>query len=332
MRPASDTDYSPSGWARDVLAAWNRFWFQADDPHTLALIRIFGGWMIFYTHLVWTLRLPAFLGPHSWISAETSREAASGTYVWTFWWYITSPVAVYAIHGCALIVFAMLVVGWHTRIVSVLAWLLTISYCHRLQGALFGLDQVNAMLAMYLMLGPSGAVYSVDDWLARRRNADAQPPPTIMANIAIRLLQWHMCIIYLFGGIAKGRGLTWWQGDAIWFSVANFEYQSLDLTWLVNWPSLVALVAHVTVFWEMFYCVLIWPRLTRPIMLGLAVLVHGGIMLFLGMPTFGFAMIVGNAAFLPSDLVRRTVARWTPGQGRAVRRSTAARGRALTHA
>jgi hypothetical protein len=148
-----------------------------------------------------------------------------------------------------------------------------------------------------------------------------------MTNVAIRLIQCHMCVIYLFGGIAKMRGLTWWQGDAFWFSVANYEYQSLDVTWLVNWPALVALAAHVTVFWETLYCALVWPRLTRPIMLALAVLVHGGIALFLGMPTFGFAMIIGNAAFLSPRLVERTAARLVR-RGRAGESNTAPRRRA----
>jgi hypothetical protein len=50
--------------------------------------------------------------------------------------------------------------------------------------------------------------------------------------------------------------------------------------------------------WETFYCALVWPRLTRPVCLALAVLVHGGIALFLGMITFGLAMIIGNLAFV----------------------------------
>ena len=53
--------------------AWDRFWFTPQQPHTLALIRIFGGAMLLYTHLVWTLNLEAFLGPHSWLTATRSR-------------------------------------------------------------------------------------------------------------------------------------------------------------------------------------------------------------------------------------------------------------------
>ena len=94
------------------------------------------------------------------------------------------------------------------------------------------------------------------------------------------------------------RGEFWWDGSAVWFSVANYEYQSLDATWLGFSPILIAVMTHLTVFWETFYAVLVWPKLTRPVVLAMALIVHGGICLFLGMITFGTAMIIANVAFV----------------------------------
>ena len=298
-------------WIRSVFAGWNRFWFEPSDPHTLAIIRILGGGMIFYTHLVWSIDLLAFLGPESWIPREVSMRLQEGTYTWSHLWYIESPALLWAQHLLALLIFAMLTLGIFSRVSSVLACLLTISYCHRLEGALFGLDQVNAMLAMYLMIGPCGAVYSVDRWLAKRRAGQGSEPPgkTVSCNIAIRLIQLHMCIIYLFGGISKMRGDMWWDGTAVWYAVSNLEYQSFDMTWMVRHPWLLASLSHITVFWEAFYCALVWPRQTRPVALFLAVSVHGGIALFLGMITFGLAMIFGNLAFVSPQTVDHLVSR-----------------------
>lgn len=298
-------------WIRDALGSWNRFWFEPSDPHTLSLIRILGGGMLFYTHLVWSIDLLAFLGPDSWIPSEVSMRLQEGTYAWSHLWYIESPALLWAQHIFALIVFAMLTLGVFTRASSVLACLLAISYCHRLEGALFGLDQVNAMLAMYLMIGPCGAVYSIDHWLANRMAGEGRepPPPTVSCNVAIRLIQLHMCIIYLFGGISKMRGDMWWDGTAVWYAISNPEYQSFDMTWLVRYPWLIATLSHITVFWEAYYCALVWPRQTRPIALFLAVSVHGGIAMFLGMITFGLAMIFGNLAFVSPQTVDHIVGR-----------------------
>jgi len=286
-------------WSRDVLTAWNHFWFAPAAPHTLALIRILAGLMLFYTHLVWSFDLQAFLGTAPWVTREASQAMFRSPYTWSYLWHLESPWLLWLAHGLALVVFAALTVGFRTRLASILAWLITLAYCHRLQGALYGLDQVNAMLAMYLTVGPAGAVWSVDRWLANRRSAaPATPIPSIGTNLAIRLIQVHLAIVYLFGGISKLKGTAWWDGSAVWLAVANYEYQSLDLSWLGRWIPLIAIFTHVTVFWETFYPILIWPRLTRPVMLVLAVCVHGSIAIALGMPTFGMAMIIANLAFL----------------------------------
>src|SRR5207247_207778 len=82
---------------------------------------------------------------------------------------------------------------------------------------------------------------------------------------------------------------------------------SLDMTWTVKHRWLLALLTHITVFWETFYCFLIWPKLTRPICLLMAVGVHLGIAMCLGMKTFGLVMIVGNLAFLYPETIRDVV-------------------------
>jgi hypothetical protein len=156
-----------------VARAWDQFWFQPAFPHTLAAIRILGGAMLLYTHAVWTLNLEAFLGPQSWLTADAAamlnRGSAPYNFAWSYLYWVDSPALLWAVHLAALVVFALLTVGLLTRVMSVLAWIAALSYCHRLNGTLFGLDQINVFIAMYLMVGDSGGVWSIDHWLARRR-------------------------------------------------------------------------------------------------------------------------------------------------------------------
>ena len=111
-------------------------------------------------------------------------------------------------------VFALLTIGLFSRTMSVLAFVATASYVGRAPGALFGLDQINLLLSMYLMVGPSGAAYSVDRWLQARRLGRQLPPApkSTAANIAIRLIQLHLCVIYLYAGMGKLMGPAWWNG------------------------------------------------------------------------------------------------------------------------
>jgi hypothetical protein len=306
-----------ASWVRPAFHSWDRFWFTPSKPHTLALMRILGGGMLLYTHLIWTLGLTDFLGSQSWVTSPVASKLGAGldgrNFPFSYLSLVESPVLLWTLHLAGLVVFALLTVGLFTRIVAPLALVITLSYCHRLTGALFGLDQVNVLLATYLAISPCGAVFSLDRLLA---SGGRQPPDTnrpaaavsqthVMTTIATRLIQIQMCIVYLFGGISKMRGEQWWDGSAVWFAAANLEYQSVSLTWLVRQPWLIALLTHITVFWETFYPVLIWPRLTRPIFLAMAIAVHGGIAIFLGMPTFGLAMLIGNLAFISPEFIEQ---------------------------
>src|SRR5688572_20046138 len=191
--------------------------------------------MLFYTHLVWSLNLVAFLGPNGWLPTSTvvlmKQNEAGRVYAWSYLYYVESPALLWILHIAALVVLAMLTLGLYTRVTSILAFIITLSYCHRLEGSLFGLDQINALIATYLLLGQCGAVYSLDRWLAIRRGRASPIQPAVSTNIAIRLIQIHMCVIYLFGGIGKARGAAWWDGTAMWLAFATLEYQSLDMLW-----------------------------------------------------------------------------------------------------
>jgi len=311
-----NTQQPPIRWSTQWCDGWNKFWFTPAAPQTLALIRILVGGMLFYTHLVWSLDLTAFLGPGSWISSDTSQFIQQHNYTWSYLWYIESPVLLWTTHLAGLAVFAMLTVGLYTRTVTILAWLIALSYCHRLEGALFGLDQINVLLVMYLMISPAGQCYSIDSWRSAKDATNKQKPEmTIRANLATRLIQLHLCVIYLFGGIGKMRGMEWWDGSASWFALANHEYQSLDMTWLASHHLVLSGITHLTVFWETFYCLLIWPRLTRPVMLTLAVVVHSGIALCLGMVTFGCVMLIANLAFLSPATTDKILRRLRQGRG-----------------
>ncbi|HEY4234067.1 MAG TPA: HTTM domain-containing protein [Lacipirellulaceae bacterium] len=303
------------GYIADAWGAWNEFWFTPTNPATLSMIRVLAGMMLFYTHLVWSFDLSAFFGQNGWLPAQMMHDLhqfanggpdAPPRLIWSYFNYIQTPSILWTVHIAALFVFFFLTIGFFSRIMAVLAYVIAVSYANRVTpGAFFGLDMINCLLAMYLMLGPCGARYSIDRIWRLRRGGPVEVPPSVTANLAIRLLQLHMCIIYLFSGLGKLQGQSWWSGEAAWISSANLEYQYLlDMTRLANHPWLINLMTHTIAFWELTYCALIWPRLTRPWVLLLAIFIHGGVAVAYGMPTFGLVMLIGNLAFVSPQTVR----------------------------
>lgn len=299
---------------RQSVGGWDRFWFTPADPATLSLVRILAGLMLLYTHFIWWWSSADFFGPTSWMPAATVRDVETTRFAWSHLHWSTSTIVLSASHIVAVTACIALTLGVWSRAAAVVVFLLTVSFNHRIPGALYGLDQVNAFLALYLCLGPCGACYSLDRWLKNRFQGEdaAIADKSISANLAIRLIQLHLCIIYLFAGLSKLQGAAWWNGTAFWGGVASLEYQSMDMTWLATWPLTVNLLTHVTVLWELSYCALVWPRLTRPVMLFLAICVHGGIALALGMKTFGMAMLIANVSFVTPSFVRALIDRRRP--------------------
>ncbi|MEZ6093701.1 MAG: HTTM domain-containing protein [Pirellulaceae bacterium] len=295
----SNTVSSPlSGYLGQWTSLFDRFWFRPADPAVLSLLRLMAGIVIFYTHLAWTLELDTFFGSHGVLPATYRSDlSVDFRFAWSHFDWLPNDHWLMPVHLLTLAVMLLFTLGLWTRSTGILTAFFVISYANRATGALFGLDQVNAFLAIYLAIGPSGARFSIDNWLRKRQGRGAIPP-SIMANIAIRLIQIHLCIVYFFAGVGKLQGDTWWNGMAIWYAFASHEYQTLDMTWTAQHLWLVNLLTYVSLFWEVSYPFLIWPRLTRPIWIMLAIAVHLGIGLAMGMMTFGYVMIVANMSFL----------------------------------
>ena len=132
----------------------------------------------------------------------------------------------------------------------------------------------------------------------------AGPPPgqgqsagtalSIAANFALRLIQIHMCIVYLFAGASKLQGTAWWNGQAMWMVFGNLEYQSVDMTWTAwhPWADRAAQPFH-GVLGAFVLRVDLGARLLRPLVLFGCAFLHLGIGATMGLWTFSLAMLIG---------------------------------------
>ena len=305
---------------------WNAFFFQPRDPTPLGLIRVVVGLLVFWSFLVYGLDLQAFFGSDGWADPEAIKALQGNqiSYTWSFWTLIPDsflrPVWV-----VCLAVVAMYAVGLWSRVTAVLVWIIVVSTVRRVPVSLFGFDQIISTLTLYLAVtGASGQAVSLDRFIERwkvaragtiRRLKDGRwplgsgvPTPTISANIALRLIQLHFCLIYGMAGLAKLMGPSWWGGTAIWGTLASGEFNLINFTWLAHYPYILNALTHGSLALEVLYPVLIWPRVTRPLIIGSVVILHLGIGLTApGLAEFGLAMCAGNLAFVSGPWLRSLV-------------------------
>ena len=289
---------------------------------------------------------------------------AIGQPSWSIWFHVTDPQAMMVIHCLIILVTFLFTIGFCTRITSVLTWMTSLWYIHRDYLQLFGVDTMMMILLLYLMIGPSGAALSVDRLIARwwsrakpgvinRWRAlfrlpplaaaavqpcaySPNPLPSVSANFAIRLLQIHLCIIYFVSGTTKLMGGAWWNGTAVWGTLANFEFAPMPfeinhvqvynefLRWLGSYElfldSFLTGACWFTLAFEIGYAFLIWRPSTRWLFLAGAITLHGFIGLLMGLKTFSLMMLVMNMCFLRRDEVDRFLRLFRFSSGGAARR------------
>ncbi len=306
---------------RNAAAGWDQFWFTPANATALGWLRILSGGMVVYTHAVWGLRLDAFFGLHGWQDPLAVQVLLQDSAATSFWWCVPPDWAA-AVHAGCQTVLALYVLGAALRVTAPLALVIVISYANRAPQANFGLDQINTLLTAYVCLGSlflprRDACLSLDHLWHRFRSAwkltrrgDAQPAieaphPHAAVNVAARLIQIHMAIVYLHAGLGKMKGDAWWDGTAVWMAAANYEYQSGDLTWMAWCPYIPQFATMMTVAWEVTFFLLVWRPRWQPWVLLCGVMMHLGIGGFLGMWTFGTVMIVTYVAFIPPEALLR---------------------------
>lgn len=318
---------------------WNRFWFAPSDPATLSLLRIGAGLIALYVVLTYTPDLNEFFGSTGIVSAESLanleqatrdgqrqlishqvREAMPREYAFSYFSYVHSSGMLYAVHFGGVAVLLLFTAGLLTRVTSVLALLVVLSYIHRGPLLTGHVEHVLAFVMFYLCLGPAGAEWSIDRAL-RVRRAAVQPvqlapapaagplgpngtPLSSAATVSIRLIQVHLALLYALMAIGKLSSEVWWDGLAVWWILARPEARLVDLTWLHRFPMFVYLWTHAIVAYQAAFPVLIWNRLARPLLLALGIVVWGSLAPITGLIPFSLMMIVASLAFVPSEVVR----------------------------
>jgi hypothetical protein len=240
-------------------------------------------------------------------------------------YHLVTPEQMFFVHGLAIGVALLFTLGVGTRVTSVLAWILALGYAHRTPASMFGQDTMLAILLLYLMIGPAGAALSVDRLIARwgmRRQGlpIEEPKPSVGANLAIRLMQVHFCLIYLASGTSKLQGAAWWNGTAIWQTLTNYEFAPAQFE---ACTQLLRLLTYNRWVWEAFHFggslftlglelglpFLIWNPRCRWVFIAGAVCLHTFIALSMGLVAFSLLMITMLFSFIPPDTLKGFLAR-----------------------
>ncbi len=249
------------------------------------------------------------------------KEVADrGRPVFSLWFHITDPIHMRIVHTVVLACMFLFAIGFCTRATGALTWVFSLCYINRSNVSLFGMDSMLSMTALYLIVGPSGAHYSVDRlvdrWIAAKRQlAASMPAPSVSATVAIRLFQIHLCLIYWISGLSKLQGGSWWNGTATWGTMVNYEMSPMrnslymgviralaSKRWI--WEVFITTSTSFSLLLELTMPLAIWNRNLRWLYISLCSVFHLTIALCMGLTGFGAAMLVLLLSFVPGPVIR----------------------------
>lgn len=186
-----------------------------------------------------------------------------------------------------------IIVGLFTRISTLVCLLLHVAFVYSGHFFSYGVDYFLNIFLFYLLLFPVNAEFSADKYLFRLKPVNNTP--------YIRLLQLHLCIVYLISGVAKAFGINWWNGVSIWKAINRPDIVSYDTQFLAGYSSIFTVIGILTILIEALYIILINIKQTRRLWLAMTCLFHLSIAIVLHLPIFAAVMILFNivAFYLP---------------------------------
>lgn len=284
---------------------WDRFFFAPQSTAPMTLLRIGWGAMT----AVWALSLLPDVDPFLTTGAlRYERKLAPGS--WNLLDHIAWEHAPLA--ACLLLVAASVttMVGWRTRASALVAVLCLLSL-QRTNSTIFNSgDLLLRQIGVAVALAPCGLLWSLDATRLKRRG---QTPNLMRAPWAMRFLQLEVAVGYALSAWAKLQGSTWQDGTALGLALRIEDLQRFAAPdWLFEQSVLMNAFTWGTLAFESTFLLLVWHRRLRPWVLGVGVLFHLGIDLFLDIGFFSYVIFLSYVAFIPPDVADRIVAWFRP--------------------
>ncbi|MEX2287540.1 MAG: HTTM domain-containing protein [Planctomycetaceae bacterium] len=284
----------------------NRFFYAEEVPYGLALLR-----------MCLPVAVLVEMVPRWPFAREIYSSDGTPMPIWASYaaghLYPAPPGALaVAMHSVLLFVLVTAMIGWRTRISLLTA---TVLYA-----GLTMLDAVSTLtkytvianhLLLLLGLSQCGAVWSIDNWLKRRRAiaAGASSASLIPARSSVwprRLIQLLIAFVYFGAGITKIHTPTFFTGDQLhsWLMTDLHFHHPVGLR-MAAYPAMLIVAAYVTITWEIVFIFLCWKGWARTLCLSVGAAFHLMTYFTLGLLIFPMVCIPVYLAFFDEHEYRR---------------------------
>ena len=270
------------------------------DLRTLALFRVLLGFYLLLSTLLRMGDLSAHYTDFGVMPRDVQQDMlAHGS--WSLHLFNGTFAAQFVLFLVASLAALGLMVGWRTRLMTVISWVLLISVQNRNTFILSGEDNLAVLLTFWAMFLPLGARYSIDLALARPRPEPADSHDFwSWATVALLLQGMSM---YFFSALLKSDPIWIPDGTAVYYAL-NLDYMATAFAlWFRQFETLMRGLTYYVWLLELVGPILIFTSIfhkpVRAVLMVMFITMHLGFWLFLEIGLFPLISIIMNLTFMP---------------------------------
>ncbi|MGZ5278960.1 MAG: HTTM domain-containing protein [Pseudobdellovibrionaceae bacterium] len=283
---------------QNILQRWNDFWFGPVGLLNLAVFRIIFAGTLFVIYLSRQWDVVLFYTDQGILPKALSHQILALGFRPPFQLVFWPDSWVFGMHAIFVLSLLLICLGVFSRFFGVIATYLHLAFLFRNYGVAFGVDQITSFFLIYLTFTRADAKLSLRAWWRDRMRLPALETDTL-TSVFYRMLQVQLCLIYVYSGMEKLKGQSWWDGTAVWSVLANSQMVIADLTWTRHVPFLIVLISFATILFEIYFPVLVWVPALRRYCLVAGMLFHAGIGIVMALWSFAIVMISPYCLFIP---------------------------------
>lgn len=272
----------------------SNFFFEAQDPSSLALFRILIGLVVTASAISYARNALLVLDPNGLLPFQVWRSAPVQARFSILRYLPASRASVFAVivaHGLSGL---SLSAGFMTTAAAVAAFVTTISLHHRNTHVMHSGDALLRMMCFLLIFADSGAKWSVDAMLSGRETSSS-------SSWALRLMQLQLAALYLQTAWFKIKGQTWRSGTASHYASRLLGHRKRRLPPFADTPLAHRIATYATLMVESGGGTLVWFDSTRYIALAGLLGLHLTLQALMHMHLFQWTMLASLTLFIPGE-------------------------------
>ena len=277
------------------------FLFKDQHEEQLGLFRIILCGTLFYLACLRQFNMD-MLGEFSLIPREAALTIFPDFYRPYIQWFFWPDTYVSYVHFGLIGLLFLAMVGLTNRPLLILTWIIHQGILNRNYSILFGADIIGGLFLFYLSFTNCTSFLSLKSFIFKTKKTIANHNIS-SSSVFFRLMQFQICIIYMYTGFEKLKGNTWWDGTALWTVFANPQFSQFDLKFLSHVPIFFAAGTFLSLVFEIYFPAMMLNKTYRKYWLIAGVFFHLGIGILLGLMTFSTVMLSTYVLFLSQNSI-----------------------------